>query len=87
MANQLSGLTGPSPRTYRAHDRNGRYARLRYSNQLPAYLAKHRHEAVLDRVGHLREAPAVWLRAGQRRDEHLAAPLIWFCLRARMGLG
>lgn len=39
MANQLSGQTGPSPRTYRAHDRHGRYARIRNADQIRAWLA------------------------------------------------
>lgn len=40
MANQLSGQTGPTPRTYRAHDRHGRYARIRNADQLPAFLTR-----------------------------------------------
>jgi hypothetical protein len=39
MANQLSGQTGATPRTYQAHTRYARFARVRYANQTPAYLA------------------------------------------------
>jgi len=39
MANQLSGQTGATPRTYKAHMRHEKLSRDRYSNQFAAFLA------------------------------------------------
>ena len=41
MANQLSGQTGPSPKSNRNHSRHSVYAReTNHSDQFPAFLAR-----------------------------------------------
>jgi hypothetical protein len=60
---------------------------VRYANQLPAYLALIATKLSSTAAVIYAKLKKYGLREGQRRDEHLAAPLIWFCLRARMGLG